>query len=87
LENGKGVVADAGSPRTMPSQITPVPVVSHAPFYAILAHAARFGAKQTQRVLMRVLCHNMCGPIRVTRELGVEMTRLENRSQPELFVL
>ena len=39
LENGKGVVADANPPRTMPFQSTLPQTASHAPLYAILAYS------------------------------------------------
>jgi hypothetical protein len=80
LENGKGVAADASPPRTMPSQSTPPQRAGHAPLYAILAHSsialcsATRGAEQMHRAMDRMLCHNMCRPIRVMRELDVEVT-------------
>ena len=50
-------------------------------------HGAIIGAKQTRKVLARVLCHNMCVLIRGTRELGVEATfGAETRVQPKLFI-
>jgi hypothetical protein len=93
LENGKGVVADAGPPRTMPSQITTPQTASHAPLYAILAHSsiilfnATRRAEQMHRASDRMLCHNMCRPIRVIRELDVELTfDGERESTEELFI-
>jgi hypothetical protein len=80
LENGKGVVADANPPRTIPSQITTLQRASHAPFYAILAHSligrcsAACGAQLMHEATDRMLCHNMCRSIRVMRELDVEVT-------------
>src|SRR5215204_7287047 len=80
LENGKGVVADASPPRTMPSQITTPQTASHAPLYAILAYSsiilfnATRRAEQMHRASDRMLCHNMCRPIRVIQEIDVELT-------------
>jgi hypothetical protein len=37
---------------------------------------------QPHRAIRRVLCHNMCRPIRVTRELDVEVTVGVNQSSP-----
>jgi hypothetical protein len=80
LENGKGVVADADPPRTMPSQITTPQSASHAPLYAILAHSSIILFNATSRAEQKhsasdgMLCHNMCRPIRVIRELDVELT-------------
>jgi hypothetical protein len=80
LENGKGVVADADPPRTMPFQITTPQRASHAPLDAILAHSsicgcsATRGAEQLHKATDRMLCHNMCMLIRVVRELDVEVT-------------
>ena len=80
LENGKGVVADADPPRTMPLQITTIYSARHAPLDAILADssigllAATRGAQQMNEATDRMLCHNMCRRIRVVRELNVEVT-------------
>jgi hypothetical protein len=80
LENGKGVVADASPPCTMLPQITMSQRPSHAPFYAIMVHAtigrlcATHGEKLVDEATDRMLCHNMCRPIRVMRELDVEVT-------------
>ena len=80
LENGKGVVADADPPRTMPFQITLPQTASHAPLYAILAHSkigrcsATRSAEQMHEATDRMLCHNMCRLIRVVRELDVGVT-------------
>jgi hypothetical protein len=80
LENGKGVAADASPPRAMPFQITTLQRASHASLYAILAHSsivlcsATRSAEQMHEATDRMLCHNMCRPIRVMRELDVEVT-------------
>jgi hypothetical protein len=65
---------------------------SHAPFYAILAHAAiparaSTSANQTREVLRKVLCHNMCVLIRATHDLGVEATfGAGSGVEPKLFI-
>ncbi len=92
MENGKGVVTDADfplaqcPPRLHRYRCTVMHLYMQFWRTPQSGHAARAGAEQSHRVLARVLCHNMCGLIRVTRELRVEMTLMENGSQPKLFV-
>ena len=80
LENGKGVVADAGPPshdafpdyNATDGQSCTFICNSGALLSGQLSATRR--AEQMHRATDRMLCHNMCRPIRVMRELDVEVT-------------
>jgi hypothetical protein len=93
LENGKGVVADAGPP---PHDAFPDYNATDGQSCtyicnsgALLDHPVQRypPMKQMPRASDRMLCHNMCRPIRVIRELDVELTfDGERESTEELFI-